>query len=121
MIAGELEAWLDSYGPDIAEDSFFGKPKNPNREPGKGKEIINKIGGVVNSLGGFASIGRTIDNLGGRSNPYANLSEQDTVNQQPPPPPPKKKVPVVVWVIGGVVLLAGATLLILSLNKKPTA
>lgn len=117
MIAGELEAWLDSYGPDIAEDSFFGKPKDPNREPGKGKEFINKIGGVVNSLGGFESIGRTIDNLKGRPNPYANLGEQITLNQ--PPPPPKKKVPVVVWVIGGVVLLLGATLLILSLNKKP--
>lgn len=120
MIAGELQTWLDSYVPDENEDSFYGINRYPKPEPRKGREIVNKIGGVVNTLGGFEAIGRTIDNLGGRSNPYTDLNNQMLQNPPPAPPPPRKKVPVLVWVIGGVVLLAGGTLLILSLKKKPT-
>ncbi len=120
MIAGELQAWVDSYAHGENEDSFFGRNKDPNREPGRAREVVNKIGGVVTTLRGFEAIGRTIDNLGGRPNPYTDLNYQAFQNQPPALPPPKEKVPVMVWVIGGVVLLAGGTLLILSLNKKPT-
>ena len=120
MIAGETIAWLEHHGHYPGEYDQFRRRRDPFQEPGKGRQILDKIGGVVNSLGGFEAIGRTVDNLSGRPTGFQPGLNQ--MQQFPQPlPPPRPRVPVAVWIIGGVVLLAGGTILVLSLRKKTPA
>ena len=144
MIAGETQLLFSEY--PGSEDHFLGlKKKDRDRpeppEPAKnqrGREVIKKVGHVVNSMGGFEGIGRRVDQIGGL------ISRRDTDSGNSPGATPvreidpgrlqeeaerreaeqkKKKNQVLIWRVVGfsalAILIGVAAYSILSSDPKP--
>jgi|GEM_PF-7092285 len=115
MIVGEIQTIAHTMVPQ--EEYFLGRGKD--RKEGKGRQILNKVGGVVNSLGGYEGIGRTIDTLtGGKSDTNQPNSQQVQNRKRHPGTNQKNSPPTIVFVLGGLVVVSVVVLVTMSLAKN---
>ena len=139
MIAGETQLLLSKSPP--AEDYFFSSKKDlvrpeapPAPKTGRGRELVNKIGQTVKNLGGFESIGRTVDQLsglGGRSSSEPmpastreRLLFEQADREQALQEEKKRKNKVLLWRIAGfgaLAVMVGLAVWMTLQNKAPVA